>query len=72
MLITENETLTKNAAACDGPECNTWSREPEDHGFMELVWGPSRYVFCSGDCAMKFLAEKTTPVVVIPVERPYE
>lgn len=66
MLIQEPERLTMNAAACDGPGCDTWSREPEQHGFMELIWGPSRYLFCSGDCCLKYLADHSTPLVVIP------
>jgi hypothetical protein len=56
--------IERNAAACDGPGCNTWSRVPEEHGFMMLVWG-APWVFCSGDCAMRWLSENTKPLEVV-------
>lgn len=55
-----------NAAACDGDGCDTWSREPQQHGFMLLVWGESKITFCSADCLLKFVADHSIPMVVIP------
>lgn len=57
--------LFRNAAACDGPGCGTWSRAPEEHGFMMLVWGDAALLFCSGDCSMRWLAENTKPLEVV-------
>lgn len=68
MFIAEPERLTMNAAACDGPECDTWSREPENHGFLELIWGARRFIFCSTDCCLKYLADNSSPMIVIPLE----
>jgi len=50
--------LTRNAAACDGPSCDAWSREPEDHGFLELRMRGQFLLFCSPECAMRLLMEQ--------------
>ena len=54
--------MFRNAAACD--YCNTWSREPEDHGFLEVVWGHDRLLFCRVDCLLLGMAERGGPPVV--------
>ncbi|HEX6886463.1 MAG TPA: hypothetical protein VF143_00030 [Candidatus Nanopelagicales bacterium] len=53
--------LSRNAAACDHRSCDTWSREPEAHGFLEVVWGPQRLLFCGVDCLLTELAMRTEP-----------
>lgn len=51
--------MQRNVTACDADECNTWSRDPEEHGFLELRW-PGRVVsFCSPGCALRWLAVYT-------------
>jgi hypothetical protein len=57
-----------NAAACDGDGCDTWTREPETHGFVMLVWGDAKFTFCSADCCLRYLADHSEPMVVIPNE----
>jgi hypothetical protein len=53
--------LTRNAAACDRDSCDTWSREPEVHGFLEVAWGTQRLVFCSVDCLLSEMARRSEP-----------
>jgi hypothetical protein len=57
--------IQRNASMCEGPGCDTWSREPEDHGFLMLTWDNEKLPFCSGDCAMRWLSENTKPVEVL-------
>ena len=57
--------LARNAAVCDADECDTWTREPEMHGFLQLVWGELVLLFCSPDCTLKWLATNSTPMEVI-------
>lgn len=59
--------LGRNAAACDHRTCDTWSREPEAHGFLEVVWGPHRLLFCSVDCLLTELAMRTQPSSSLPL-----
>jgi hypothetical protein len=61
-------TEALNAAACDGDGCQTWSRNPEEHGFVLLVWGDTKFTFCSPDCCLKHLATYSTPLEVISNE----
>lgn len=48
--------LIRNAAACEADDCQTWSRFPEEHGFVELRWPDRAVTFCSPGCALKWLA----------------
>lgn len=60
-------TLTRNACACDHADCDTWSRDPEAHGFLEVVWGQDRLLFCSIDCLLLELADRTGPTERLPL-----
>jgi hypothetical protein len=57
--------LTRNACACDHGPCETWTRFPEDHGFVEVVWGTDRLVFCGIDCLLAELAQRSQPTVTV-------
>lgn len=46
--------IVRNATQCAA--CPTWSREPEQHHFLEVVWGGERLAFCGAACAMRHLA----------------
>lgn len=59
------EPLTRNAAACDTDGCDTWSREPEQHGFLEVVWGDMRLLYCSPDHLLKDIASVSKPLEII-------
>ena len=59
--------LTRNACTCDHDLCETWTRVPEEHGFVEVIWGADRLVFCGIDCLLKELAGRSQPTVTIEV-----
>lgn len=63
--ITYPEPITCNAAACDADGCDTWSREPEAHGFIEVIWGDQRSVYCKPDCLLQDIARRTAPTITI-------
>ena len=56
------------ATHCDREGCGTWSRHPENHGFLTVNWvGSSRLArkdFCSWDCILRYGATKP-PMEVI-------
>ena len=54
-----------NAAHCDGPSCDSWSRSPFTTGFLE-VWQAKDHVmhFCSWDCVLRYGAFKTPTEVI--------
>jgi hypothetical protein len=56
-----DQRLSRNAAACDRESCDTWSREPEAHGFLEVAWGRHRLLFCCVDCLLTELAQRSEP-----------
>jgi hypothetical protein len=56
------EPITRNACACEADGCDTWTKEPEQHGFIEIVWGDERMVYCGADCLLKDVARRTTPM----------
>jgi hypothetical protein len=64
------EPITRNAAACEADGCDTWTLEPEQHGFIEIVWGDERMVYCSVDCLLKDVASRSKPIEVIQWEAP--
>ena len=33
---------------------------------MQLTWGTGVYMFCSADCCLRYLADNSTPMVVVP------
>ena len=55
--------IARNASACDHGPCDTWTRNPEDHGFIEVIWGTDRLVFCGIDCLLKELAQRSEPMI---------
>ena len=67
MTHTMPERLCRNAALCERDGCDTFSTEPEAHGFLMLVWGDRRYLFCKPDCLLRWLADHSEPTMEIPV-----
>lgn len=64
------EGLVRNAIACEADECQTWSRDPEAHGFLEIRWAGDavRVVsFCSPGCALRWLATYANLTEEIPL-----
>jgi hypothetical protein len=59
--------LIRNATACDRSGCGTWSRSPEEHGFLEVVWGSQRLGFCGVDCLLQELAQRSQPSMTMPM-----
>jgi hypothetical protein len=59
--------LIRNATACDHSACGTWTRSPEEHGFVEVLWGPERLGFCGIDCLIRELAQRSQPSISIPM-----
>ena len=55
------EPITRNAASCDADECDSWSREPEAHHYLEVVWGDERLIFCCSNCLLVEMARRTKP-----------
>lgn len=55
----------RNASVCDHGPCDTWTRHPEDHGFLTVWWGDLPLVFCSPDHVIAHLAATTEPMEVI-------
>ena len=56
-----------DAIHCDRNGCDTWSRNPEDYGFINLnPWGDwsDKKDFCSWDCVIAYGATKPPLVVV--------
>jgi hypothetical protein len=66
MMTHMPERLCRNAALCERDGCGTFSTEPEAHGFLMLVWGDKRYLFCKTDCLLQWLAEHSEPTIEIP------
>lgn len=60
------EPITRNASHCEADGCNTWSFAPEAHGFIEVVWGEDHTVYCTPDCLLRDIAQRTAPTTVIP------
>lgn len=56
------EPITRNAAACEADGCETWTLEPEQHGFIEIVWGDERMVYCGTNCLLRDVARRSSPV----------
>ena len=57
-----------DAIHCDRNGCDTWSRNPEAHGFINVnPWGDwsDKRDFCSWDCVIAYGATKP-PLVVVP------
>lgn len=63
--MTAAKRITHNASACDHGPCDTWTRHPEEHGFVEVIWGTDRLVFCGIDCLLRELAQRSQPTVTI-------
>lgn len=59
------EPITRNAAACEADGCDTWTMEPEQHGFIEIIWGDERMVYCKPDCLLRDIAQRTAPTTTI-------
>ena len=60
--------LTRNACICD--HCNeTISREPEEHGFLQVTWGDEHLVFCCVHCLLLGMTERDRggPMEAIPL-----
>lgn len=57
-----------DAIHCDRQGCDTWSRNPEDHGFLAVNWWGdwgSKKDFCSWDCVLAYGMTKP-PLVAVP------
>jgi hypothetical protein len=52
---------------CDQRACGTWTRTPEEHGFVEVIWGAERLAFCGIDCLLQELAQRSQPSISIPM-----
>jgi hypothetical protein len=59
--------LLRNATVCDQRACDTWTRTPEEHGFVEVIWGTERLAFCGIDCLLQELAQRSQPSISIPM-----
>lgn len=66
------ESFWFNAAHCEGPGCDTWSRSPKEHGFVVIHWPnpdgdtENHYsVYCCVDCMMKDAVARFAPIEVI-------
>lgn len=55
------DRLIRNASHCQRDGCTTWSLEPEEHGFLDVLWPPAHLIFCSPDCLITHMATTTTP-----------
>lgn len=55
------EPITRNAAACEADGCNMWTRNPEQLGFIEVVWADERSLYCSVGCMLRDVAKRVTP-----------
>lgn len=54
---TTGETEMADAIHCDRDGCDTWTRNPEDHGFLAVNWWGdwgSKKDFCSWDCVLAY------------------
>ena len=59
--------LTRNACICDHCQ-ETVSREPELHGFLEVIWGDEHMLFCKLECLLLGMAERERgQMVTIPL-----
>ncbi len=57
-----------DAMHCDVEGCDTWSRSPEEHGFLSVNWWgdyASRLDFCSWDCILAYGMRKP-PLGAVP------
>jgi hypothetical protein len=57
-----------NAAHCEGPDCDSWSTAPQEHGYVVIFWpNPDRSlegghsVYCSVDCCIRDAASRFPP-----------
>ena len=54
-----------NAVHCLRPGCDTWTFEPEEHGFIILIWDGIETAYCSTDCVLVDIAQRSEPTETI-------
>ena len=55
-----------NACHCLRPGCDTWSYEAIEQGFIIIIWDGIETAYCSSDCMITDIAQRTQPTETIP------